>query len=406
MTTATYRAPVNPRATDIAWRLAPLADDRRVDSFLRLFSARTLPVGVNAGRLAAMGLPDEITKLALRRVRSVSDWDVSWTWAAQRFLGEARVYQRTGRNHPAAVSQRHAALAYHVAGILVLDDPRKPRALRASASSLFQKSLPELQPTVRRVQVPWRTTHLPGYLIQPSATAPVPLAVILNGTSTSKEETLLWSDPFLKHGLAVLALDWPGSGESALTVAPTADCDDFTEGLITIATAEPGLDANRIGLVGFSLGGAVAAFAAASDRRIGAVVAVTPPYDPRPWLGRAQPLLRRHLAALAGGEDRAMHLAAGFALPGVVERSRCPILVMGAGRDLVVPPQEAVRYCAAAGDRGTLLWYPEGSHGLFDVLPDWTDEAARWLLAVLSPKGSSTQVDTGTTPFAVGRSAR
>lgn len=406
MTTATYRAPSIPRATHIAWRLAPLADDRRVDSFLRLFSARTLPVGVNAGRLAAMGLPDEITRAALRRVRSVSDWDVSWTWAAQRFLGEARVYQRTGQHHPAAVSQRHAALAYHVAGILVLDDPRKPRALRASSSSLFQKSLPELQPTVQRVQVPWRTTFLPGYLIQPSATAPVPLAVILNGTSTSKEETLLWSDPFLKHGLAVLALDWPGSGESALTVAPTADCDDFTEGIITIASAERGINANRIGLVGFSLGGAVAAFAAASDRRVGAVVAVTPPYDPRPWLGRAQPLLRRHLATLAGGEDQAMRLAASFALPGVVERSRCPILVIGAGRDLVVPPQEAVRYCAAAGDRGTLLWYPEGSHGLFDVLPDWTEEAARWLQAVFADKRPSTRVDGGTTPFAAAPARR
>jgi alpha-beta hydrolase superfamily lysophospholipase len=406
MTMPAFRAPTIPRSTHIAWHLAPLADDRRVDSFLRLFSAKTLPVGVNHGRLAAMGLPDEITRLALRRVRSVSDWDVSWTWAAQRFLGEARVYQRTGQHYPAAVSQRHAALAYHVAAILVLDDPRKPRALRASSSLLFQKSLPELQPTVRRLQVPWRTTHLPGFLIQPSATAPVPLVVILNGTSTSKEETLLWSDPFLKHGLAVLALDWPGSGESALTVAPTADCDDFTEGLITIATAEPGIDANRIGLVGFSLGGAVAAFAAASDHRIGAVVAVTPPYDPRPWLGRAQPLLRRHLAAIAGGEAQAMRLAASFALPGVVERSRCPILVIGAGRDLVVPPQEAVRYCAAAGDRGTLLWYPEGSHGLFDVLPEWTDEAARWLLAVLTPGDSSTRVDTGTTPFTTARSGR
>jgi pimeloyl-ACP methyl ester carboxylesterase len=98
-----------------------------------------------------------------------------------------------------------------------------------------------------------------------------------------------------------------------------------------------------------------------------------------------------------------MRLAAGFALPGVVERSRCPILVIGAGRDLIVPPHEAVRYCAAAGERGTLLWYPEGSHGLYEVLPDWTDEAGRWLMGVLSPKTSSTRVDTGTTPFTAAR---
>jgi dipeptidyl aminopeptidase/acylaminoacyl peptidase len=407
MMMATYRAPIVPRATDIAWRLAPLADDRRVNSLLRLFGARTLPVGVNHGRLAAMALPDEITRAALRRVRSVHDWDISWTWAAQRFLGESRVYQRTDQHFPAAISQRHAALAYHVAGMFILDDPRKLRALRASSSSLFQKSLPVLQPTVRRVQIPWRTTTLPGYLIlPPQATAPSPLAVILNGTSTSKEETLLWSDPFLEQGLAVLALDWPGSGESALTVAPTADCDDFTEGVITAASAEPGIDANRIGLIGFSLGGAVAAVAAASDRRIGAVVAVTPPYDSRRWLRRAQPLLRRHLAALAGGEDRAMRLAADFALPGVIERSRCPLLVIGAGRDLIVPPHEAVRYCAAAGARGTLLWYPEGGHGLYEVLPEWTDEAARWLLAALPAASPSTRVDIGTTPFAAARPGR
>src|SRR5262249_46979451 len=158
--------------------------------------------------------------------------------------------------------------------------------LRASSSSLFQRSLSVLQPTVRRLEIPWRTTHLPGYLIQPpQATAPSPLAVLLNGTSTSKEETLLWSNAFLERGLAVLALDWPGSGESALTVAPTADCDDFTDGVIAFAHGEPGLDSARIGLVGFSLGGAVAAIAAASDRRIGAIVAITPPYDAHLWLG-------------------------------------------------------------------------------------------------------------------------
>jgi alpha-beta hydrolase superfamily lysophospholipase len=386
--------PIIPRSTGVAWRLAPLADQRRVDAFLRLFGAKALPIGVNQGRLAAMGLPPEVTERALRRVRRVGDWDVAWTWAAQRFLGASRTHQRAREEHAEALCQRHAALAYHVAGMLVFDDPRKMRALRASASSLYARSLQTLHPAVRRVDVPWRTSALPGYLIRPErAAGSVPLAVILNGASTSKEETLLWSDEFLEHGLAVLALDWPGSGESALTVPATADCDDVTDGILTVAAVEPGIDASRVALVGFSLGGAVAALAAAQDRRIGAVVAVTPPFDPRPWLAQAQPLLRRHLEALAGGSSRAAELAAAFALPGVVERARCPMLVFGAGRDLIVPPEEAVRYCAAAGDRGTLLWYPEGSHGLYEAVSDWTGEAARWLTAVFSGITPSTWVD-------------
>ena len=383
-----------PRTTGIVWRLTPLADRRGVDVFIRLFGASALPIGANRGRLAMMGLPADVTEHALRRVRSVRDWDVAWTWAAQRFLGEGRVQQRVGQEEAAALSQQHAALAYHLAGMLVFDDPRKIRALRASASSLYARSLPLLRPEVRRVEAPWRTTHLPGYLALPeNVSAPGPLVVMLNGTSTSKEETLSWGGAFLEQGLAVLALDWPGSGESSLHVSPTPDCDDFVEGVIAVVSGEPAVDATRIGLLGFSLGGAVAALAAANDRRVGAIVAVTPPFDPRPWLARAQPLLRRHLATIAGGEEHLARLTGGFALPGVVERTRCPVLVFGAGRDLIVPPEEAIRFCIAAGERGTLHWYPDGRHGLYEELSDWTEEAARWLNSVLAGDSASTRVD-------------
>src|ERR687890_1134423 len=192
-----------PRTTGIAWRLTPLADSRGVDLFIRLFGASALPIGANRGRLARMGLPSDVTEHALRRVRSVRDWDLAWTWAAQRFLGEGRVHQRVGQKEAEALSQHHAALAYHLAGMLVFDDPRKIRALRASASSLYARSLPVLRPAVRRVEVPWRTTRLPGYLALPeNVSNPGLLGVLLNGTSTSKEETLSWGGAFLAKGLA------------------------------------------------------------------------------------------------------------------------------------------------------------------------------------------------------------
>jgi alpha-beta hydrolase superfamily lysophospholipase len=251
-----------------------------------------------------------------------------------------------------------------------------------------------LRPAVRRVEVPWRTIHLPGFLALPeNVSAPVPLAVLLNGTSTSKEETLLWSDAFLEQGLAVLALDWPGSGESSLHVAPSPDCDDFMEGVVAVMSSRPAIDATRIALVGSSLGGVVAALAAANDRRVGAIVAVTPPFDPRPWFARAQPLLRSHLATIAGGEEKLTQLTSEFALPGIIGRVRCPVLVFGAGRDLIVPPEEAIRFCVAVGERGTLLWYPDGRHGLYDELSEWTTEAARWLTSVLADVSPSTRVE-------------
>ena len=383
-----------PRVTHLAWRLAPLADSRRIDAALRFFGARALLLGGGASRLDALGLPQDVAAETLRRVRALDDWDVAWTWAAQRFLGESRIFARSGNADAAALQQRHAALAYHLAAALVFDNTRTIRTLRASASTLFARAMHQLRPVVQRREIRWRASILPAYLALPTnAPAPAPLVVLLNGTSTSKEETLLWGDPFLERGLAVLALDWPGSGESALSVAPTAECEDFTDGIFELAETEPGLDARRIALLGFSLGGAIAARAAAGDRRIAAIVAITPPYDARAWFSGAQPLLKRHLATLAGGQDRAARLAAAFALPEVLPRCRCPILVLGGGRDVVVPPHEAMRFCAAAGDRGTLLWYPEGSHGLYEYLPEWTAEAALWLQERFSVDLPSTQVD-------------
>ena len=87
-------------------------------------------------------------------------------------------------------SQQHAALAYHLAGMLVFDDPRKIRALRASASSLYARSLPVLRPAVRRIGDALES-HAPAGLPGPAGERvwPAPLAVMLNGTSTSKEET-------------------------------------------------------------------------------------------------------------------------------------------------------------------------------------------------------------------------
>jgi len=381
-----------------AWRVVPHVTTRRVDLLLRWRSAAGLPFGRD--RFRAMGLPDEAVGDALRRVRALADWDAAWVWAAQRFLGEARRQIELGSAGEAMVARRRAALAYHAATLLA-GDRRTLRALRASATSLFAQTLTGLRPALERVEVPWRTSRLPALLARPwSSPSPAPLAVLLNGSSTAKEETVLWSSAFLDRGIAVLALDWPGTGEAAQRLGLTADCDDLTDGLLGFAAADPALDEARVALVGFSLGGALAVLAAAGDRRIAAVVAVTPPYDATRWLPLASPFLRQHLAGDAG-IDASLDLAVGFALPPAVRRLRAPLLVFGAGRDLVVPPVEAVRLAAGAGDLATLVWWPAGGHGLYAHLGEWTSDAACWLRTVLGESGAkSTGVDRpGTVPL-------
>ena len=377
-------------AVRAAWRLGRSVSCREIDLLLRLAPLRLL--GPAKPRLAAMGIPEEAADAALSRVRALALWSASWTWAAQRFLAEARQARSLGDPTGEAAATRRAARAYDVAVWMPSGGPKEIRTLRAAASALFARSLPTLDPATRRIDVPWRTASLPGYLVRPPDLAgPLPLVVMLNGLTTSKEEMLAWVEPFLWQGLAVVTLDWPGTGEAALHAALTPDCDDLATGVFALAEGDPGLDPRRVAVVGISLGGALATRIAATDRRVAATVAVTPPFDAEAWLPLAGPLLRDHLAVHLGGVERIPSVVAGFALAGLVERVRTPLLVLGAGHDLVVPPAEAIRLAAAGAGNATLTWYAMGAHGLFNLIPLWTADAARWLAAQLT--APSTRVD-------------
>ena len=357
---------------------------------MRLRSAAGLPI--SRGRFLAMGLPEDVIEAVLRHIWSLQGWDLSWTWAAQRFLSEARRHATGQRPREAAIARQHAALSYHAATIGVTDSIKKLRTLRAARTTLFSQALPVLMPTVQRVEIAWRTTLLPGYLTAPAlGLGTVPLVVLLNGTTTAKEETLLWVGSLRDQGFAVLCLDWPGTGEAALELDITVDCDDFTDGVFAWARTEPAIDETRVTLVGFSLGGALAVQAAAADRRIAAVITVTAPYDASRWLRYASPVLIEHLVAIGGSDETLTELQRQFALPGVVEQLSCPLLVIGAGADLVMPPAESLRLCAAAGENGTLIWFPDEGHGLYDSVAVWTHEVGRWLHGLFA--SVSTRVD-------------
>lgn len=378
-----------------AWRASKRLSERRIDLYLRLRGGRAVPASIVA-RIRAMRIPEEQIHDALRDIRGLGDWMGVWTRIAQQFLSEARRLDATDRWLDAAEARRNAAMCYHVAHFVTDTDPRTVRALKAAGVAAFAQSVPRLMPETRRALIGWRASQLPAYLAKPVAgSGATPLVVLLNGATTTKEETILWSERFLANGVAVLALDWPGTGEAAAKGPLSPDCDDITDGIVGFVGDEPGLDQTRIVLCGFSLGGSLAVRAAALDRRIAAAIAVTPPYEPRLWLPYVNSIVRQQFVALAPDDDAVEDVVDGFSLADVMPRFRTPLLVFGAARDLTVPPEESLHLAAAAGDLATLVWYPQGAHGLYEQLNDWTNLAAAWVQEIAGdrPTSYSTQVD-------------
>ncbi len=365
-----------------AWRFARRLTIARTNRLLRFGASRVLPVSSRA-RFEAMGLPPTEVDETLRQVRSLDDWAEAWTGTAQRFLGETR---RGGDMTPtnAARSRQLAALCYHVASFFAFGDDRLARTSRSAATTLFGQSLGLLMPETRRVNVRWRSKTMPGYLTVPSwATGRRPLAVLLNGTTTSREELIMWSEEFLVQGLAVLALDTPGFGEGIALGTVSLDNDDIMDGIFELAESDPGLDPTRVSLVGVGLGGTMAFRAAAGERRVSAVVAVTPIHEPARWLGASSQVVLAQMVPQFGGYDQLADFVLGLDMPATLAATQAQVLVFGAGHDLVVPAPEASRLAAALGEQATLVWFDDAGHALFDAVPEWTREAAEWLAVVM-----------------------
>ncbi len=79
---------------------------------------------------------------------------------------------------------------------------------------------------------------------------------------------------FARQGIAVLRFDFRGSGESEGDFEQVTVSGEITDALAALQflRQQPYVDAERIGLIGLSLGGCVATCAAARDRRVKALV--------------------------------------------------------------------------------------------------------------------------------------
>jgi pimeloyl-ACP methyl ester carboxylesterase len=389
-----------------AWRWVKRFDERYASAVLRLRSAQVLPSGLRQ-RFLVMGIPEDVLEATLQSIRSTDQWSEAWVETAQRFLGDYRRQVSSKQLLEAAQSRRLAALAYHSAQIFGFGDERTIRTCRAAAASLFAQAQPYVFPNAQRLIIPWRAHELPAYLQMPAGVRDrVGLVVLLNGASTSKEESFGWADSFMRSGLAVLTIDAPGWGEASSVPNPDHDENDLLDGVFDVLRSWRSIDLSQVSAVGVSLGGNLAVRCAAYDRRIMSVVAVTPPFDPARWVSHASPLLVRQLGDLATTSEDYWSAVDRLSVHDVVPLVNAPILVFGAARDVVVPPAEAQLLAARAGEVGTLVWYPQSGHCLYDVISSWTNEAATWISSVAAARAMEYQVSGVADPASVSALAR
>jgi dipeptidyl aminopeptidase/acylaminoacyl peptidase len=223
-----------------------------------------------------------------------------------------------------------------------------------------------IDPGRYEVSLPGSGVTLGGVLFRPASTAkPLPAIIVLHG----------WARPgvpgaprvegtarrLAEQGYVALALSmrgWPPSSGS--DDCGTQQPDDVAKAADWLA-ALPGVNADSIGVLGFSLGGQVALLSGARSRRIKAIVAYFPITDIQRW---------KDTTSNAGIRNFYVPLVCGTGYGNspvhVAEQIHSPVLLIHGDRDTEVPTEQSLRMQEALrkADRPVeLLVIGGGDHG-------------------------------------------
>jgi 2,6-dihydroxypseudooxynicotine hydrolase len=337
-----------------------------------------------ANRFVANGTDYGDFQATLARITRWDDWCREWGETATHYEQIAESAEDAGNRETAAGAWRRAALAWHWGKFVFVDHPDEQRAAHDRAVACYRRAAPSLTPAAELVRVPYAGAGLPAYLRVPGNRRRNPIVIMVPGLDSTKEELQATADYFLGRGLATLAVDGPGQGESEYDLPIEPAYEKVVTAAVDYLQTRPDIDSridnSKIGLFGVSLGGYFAARGAAYEKRISATVSLAGPYgfdldwDELPPQTKATFRYRSRAAS----EQDARAKAAALTLADAARRIVNPILVVGGGRDRIVPAHHQERLAREAPG-AELLRYPDGSHGVTNHAYESRSRMADWL---------------------------
>ncbi len=359
-----------------------------VNLWLKIFGAKNLSQSTRL-RWQVAGLPEADFDRVLPTIRSLDDWGTNWYALAEQRDAQAQVALRMNSREEATQLFLQACALYNISGVGLFLRPEHRRMVAYKAAAAYAQSAAYLNPPAQRVEIPFDGAKLAGYLRVPTPTptpppfhgrGAYPIVMLVNGAGTVKEELRLMEDRLLEHGLATLSVDGPGMGESWDQLGWTYEQERVAGAKLNFLETVPQVDLNRVGLFGVSLGGLSVLRMASHLNRFKAVAAVCAPYDGPSYFHLLPYFVReviRYMSKL-GPEEFRVHLPQ-TSLRGHVRRIRCPMLLVGAGKDVIVPGGDAHLILQEATCEKELIWYPHDEHSALNHIDEWPGKVAQWL---------------------------
>jgi 2,6-dihydroxypseudooxynicotine hydrolase len=333
-----------------------------------------------APRFITMGVDYNDFVRTTGRIERWEDWLEAWSAVADEHLERARAAEAAGRGRSAGEAYLHAALCLHFGKFVWVLDADAHRTATERAIDALYRAHRYLDPSAERIEARLDGGPLAANLRRPPGSGRPPLVILIPGLDSTKEEFFHHENAFLDRGMATLSMDGPGQGESGFALSIRPDYEVAVAVLLDALASRDDLDLGRVGAVGVSLGGYYAPRAAAFEPRLGAIAAISGPYDFGEQWDDLPPLTREAFIVKSGARDEreGRERALALSLRGVVCEMRQPALFVTGGLDRIVPWQQTER-AAREAPNGRFVLFAQGSHVCSNVPYLYRPLVADWM---------------------------
>jgi dienelactone hydrolase len=277
-----------------------------------------------------------------RRIGKFVDIPREFARAAAR--REEQGWQAEADGHlPEARDHYYIAACFYTNAMWAVYEDGNPRRLgwQEKKRACYDKFILYAGRSIERVELPYQGKSIQALLHLPTgikAGEKVPCIMYIPGMDGVKEDTPATGDPFIEHGFAVLAIDGPGQGETrergiTCTASNYADAGKLA---CDYLARRPEIDAERIGIMGSSMGSYWAPRVVAEDKRFKACAVSGVCMEPGQYaiFNMSSPTFKMNYMYMSGYDDEAAfdEFAKTLTLKGVTSRITCPYMVV-AGED-------------------------------------------------------------------------
>jgi pimeloyl-ACP methyl ester carboxylesterase len=183
-------------------------------------------------------------------------WAEAFSSAARPYETKATQAEKANDAQGAKENYLRAYQYYRLARYPTTNSDGKKKAYKKSQEMLLKASR-YFDIPIERVEIPFKAkagegNRIISYLRTPrTGSAPFPLLVTWGGIDGFKEEQL--NDPALEKGVATLAIDGPGVGDSP--IKGSVDAERLFGAVFDWVGTRKNLDSRRVGVWGYSTGG-------------------------------------------------------------------------------------------------------------------------------------------------------